>query len=34
MAQNEGKPRTEFQPLFDTLRVTYKMSEPDYQIGP
>ena len=33
MAQNEGKPRTEFQPLFDTLRVTYKMSEPDYRIG-
>jgi hypothetical protein len=33
MAQNDGKPRVEFQPLFDTLRVTYKMSEPDYQIG-
>ena len=33
LAQNEGKPRVEFQPLFDTLRVTYKMSEPDYRIG-
>jgi hypothetical protein len=33
MAQNEGKPRTEFQPLFDTLRIGYKLSEPDYQIG-
>ena len=33
MAQNEGKPRVEFQPLFDTLKVSFKMSEPDYQIG-
>lgn len=33
MAQNEGKPRVEFQPLFDTLRVAYKLSEPDYRIG-
>jgi hypothetical protein len=33
MAQNDGKPRVEFQPLFDTLRVTYKMSEPDYKLG-
>jgi hypothetical protein len=33
MAQNEGKPRAEFQPLFDTLKVSYKMSEPDYEIG-
>jgi len=33
LAQNDGKPRTEFQPLFDTLRVTAKMSEPDYQLG-
>jgi hypothetical protein len=33
VAQNEGKPKVEFQPLFDTLKVTYKMSEPDYQIG-
>ena len=33
MAQNEGKPRVEFQPLFDTLKVSIKMSEPDYQIG-
>jgi hypothetical protein len=33
MAQNDGKPRVEFQPLFDTLKISYKMSEPDYQIG-
>jgi hypothetical protein len=33
LAQNDGKPRTEFQPLFDTLRVTAKMSEPDYKLG-
>jgi hypothetical protein len=33
MAQNEGKPRIEFQPLFDTLKISYKLSEPDYQIG-
>jgi hypothetical protein len=33
VAQNEGKPKVEFQPLFDTLKVSYKMSEPDYQIG-
>jgi hypothetical protein len=33
MAQNDGRPRVEFQPLFDTLKISYKMSEPDYQIG-
>ena len=33
MAQYDGKPRVEFQPLFDTLKVAYKLSEPDYQIG-
>jgi hypothetical protein len=33
MAQNEGKPRVEFQPLFDTLKISSKLSEPDYQIG-
>jgi hypothetical protein len=33
MAQYDGKPRVEFQPLFDTLKVSYKLSEPDYQIG-
>jgi hypothetical protein len=33
LAQNDGKPRVEYQPLFDTLKVTYKMSEPDYNIG-
>jgi hypothetical protein len=33
MQQNEGKPKVEFQPLFDTLKLTFKMSEPDYEIG-
>lgn len=33
MAQNDGKPLVEFQPLFDTLKIAYHMSEPDYQIG-
>jgi hypothetical protein len=33
MAQNNGTPRVEYQPLFDTIKVSYKMSEPDYQIG-
>jgi Zinc carboxypeptidase len=31
--QNDGKPKIEFQPLFDTLKITFKMSEPDYEIG-
>ena len=33
MAQNDGKPRIEYQPLFDTLKITWKMSEPDYKLG-
>lgn len=33
MAQNDGKPLVEYQPLFDTLKIAYKMSEPDYEIG-
>ena len=33
LALNDGKPRPEYQPLFDTLRVSYKMSEPDYELG-
>jgi hypothetical protein len=33
MQQNDGKPRVEYQPLFDTLRITFKMSGPDYEIG-
>jgi hypothetical protein len=33
MQQNDGKPKVEFQPLFDTLKLSFKMSEPDYQIG-
>jgi len=31
--QNEGKPKVEFQPLFDTLRVDMHLSEPDYNLG-
>jgi hypothetical protein len=33
LAQNDGKPKTEYQPLFDTLRVSFHLSEPDYKIG-
>jgi hypothetical protein len=33
MAQNEGRPRTDSQPLFDTIRIAYKLSEPDYKLG-
>ncbi|MCU1297987.1 MAG: hypothetical protein JWO91_2265 [Acidobacteriaceae bacterium] len=33
MSQNEGKPKTEYQPLFDTLRISVRMSEPDYATG-
>ena len=33
LRQNDGRPRTEFQPLFDTLKITFKLSEPDYDIG-
>ena len=33
LAQNDGKPKVEYQPLFDTLRISFHMSEPDYQIG-
>jgi hypothetical protein len=33
MKQNEGKPKVEFQPLFDTLKISFKMSEPDYETG-
>ncbi|WP_263381421.1 M14 family metallopeptidase [Granulicella arctica] len=31
--QNEGKPKIEFQPLFDTLRIDMHLSEPDYNLG-
>jgi len=31
--QNEGKPRIEFQPLFDTLKISFKMSEPEFSLG-
>lgn len=33
LAQNDGKPKVEYQPLFDTIRVSFHMSEPDYQLG-
>lgn len=33
LQQNNGRPKVEFQPLFDTLKITFKMSEPDYAIG-
>ncbi len=33
MAQNDGKPLTEYQPLFDTLRLEIHMSEPDFSLG-
>jgi hypothetical protein len=33
MQQNNGRPKTEFQPLFDTLKISFKMSEPDYNTG-
>ncbi len=33
MQQNDGKPKVEYQPLFDTLKISFKMSEPDYKIG-
>jgi Zinc carboxypeptidase len=31
--QNDGKLTADSQPLFDTLRIGYKLSEPDYEIG-
>ena len=33
MAQAHGDPRAEYQPLFDTLRIDFHMSEPDYNLG-
>ncbi|MEK6397614.1 MAG: M14 family metallopeptidase, partial [Terriglobus sp.] len=33
LAQNEGKPKLEYQPLFDTIKVDFHMSEPDYSLG-
>ncbi len=33
MAQAHGETRTEYQPLFDTLRIDFRMSEPDYNLG-
>jgi hypothetical protein len=33
MAQNDGKPVVEYQPLFDTLRLQIHMSEPDVSLG-
>ncbi|WP_419805915.1 M14 family metallopeptidase [Terriglobus sp.] len=33
LAQNNGKPKLEYQPLFDTIQVDFHMSEPDYALG-
>ncbi len=33
MAQAEGRPKQEYQPLFDTLLIDTHMSEPDYNLG-
>jgi hypothetical protein len=33
LAQNQGKPKLEYQPLFDTIKIDFHMSEPDYQLG-
>lgn len=33
MAQNNGYPRVEYQPLFDTLLLKIHLSEPDYNLG-
>jgi hypothetical protein len=33
LAANEGKPKTEYQPLFDTIKIDFHMSEPDYSLG-
>ena len=33
MAQNDGEPKLEYQPLFDTLRLKIHLSEPDYDLG-
>jgi Zinc carboxypeptidase len=33
MAQNDGDPKVEYQPLFDTLRLKIHLSEPDYNLG-
>jgi hypothetical protein len=33
LAQSNGKPKLEYQPLFDTIKVDFHMSEPDYALG-
>lgn len=33
MSQNDGEPKVEYQPLFDTLRLRIHLSEPDYDLG-
>jgi hypothetical protein len=33
MAQTKGRPKQEYQPLFDTLLIDTHMSEPDYNLG-
>ena len=33
MSQAHGETRAEYLPLFDTLRIDFHMSEPDYSLG-
>ncbi len=33
LAGNNGKPKLEYQPIFDTIKIDFHMSEPDYQLG-
>jgi hypothetical protein len=33
LQQSDGKPKIEDQPLFDTIKVDFHMSEPDYALG-
>jgi hypothetical protein len=33
MSQNDGDPKVEYQPLFDTLRLKIHLSEPDYNLA-
>lgn len=33
LGENDGKPKLEYQPLFDTIKVDFHMSEPDYALG-
>lgn len=33
LAENNGRPKLEYQPLFDTIKIDFHMSEPDFQLG-